>query len=161
VKSTIGFLLRNLNIGSSFVKENVYKTLVRPTVECASTVWEPYTRKEKYRLEIPQRRTARYVKNSQWNTSSVSYTIDALGWKTQEERRRESRLCMLYKVTINLVAINKEKRLLQPTRFQGTLSRKRSYLLDNKRQTTERNQSSQGPPGSGIYCHPVLYEWKR
>ena len=39
--NTLGFLKRNLNIGSTTVKENAYKSLVRPTVECACT-WNPY-----------------------------------------------------------------------------------------------------------------------
>jgi hypothetical protein len=39
---TLGFLRRNLNVGSTSVKENAYKTLVRPTLEYASTVWDPY-----------------------------------------------------------------------------------------------------------------------
>jgi hypothetical protein len=43
---TIGFLKRNLNIGFTTVKQNAYKALVRPLVEYASPVWDPYHQTE-------------------------------------------------------------------------------------------------------------------
>jgi hypothetical protein len=58
---TIGFLKRNLNIGSTTVKQSAYKALVRPLVECASPVWDPYHRTEIDRIEMVQRRAARYT----------------------------------------------------------------------------------------------------
>jgi hypothetical protein len=55
---TLGFLRRNLNIGSTSVKENAYKTLVRPTLEYASTVWDPYHQKDIQQLEmVPTQRS--------------------------------------------------------------------------------------------------------
>ena len=60
---TLGFLRRNLNVGSTSVKENAYKTLVRPTLEYASTVWDPYHQKDIQQLEMVQRRGARYASN--------------------------------------------------------------------------------------------------
>jgi hypothetical protein len=60
---TIGFLKRNLNINNSKIKETSYKSLVRPTVEYASSVWDPYHQNNKHRLEMVQRRAARYVTN--------------------------------------------------------------------------------------------------
>ena len=38
---TLGFLRRNLNIGSTSVKEQVYKSLVIPLLEYACSVWDP------------------------------------------------------------------------------------------------------------------------
>ena len=58
---TIGFLKRNLNIGSTTVKQNAYKALVRPLVEYASPVWDPYHQTEIDWIEMVQRRAARYV----------------------------------------------------------------------------------------------------
>jgi hypothetical protein len=43
---TLGFLRRNLKIPSIRIKEQAYQTLVRPLVEYASTVWNPYTKTE-------------------------------------------------------------------------------------------------------------------
>ena len=41
--STLAFLRRNLRIKSSDLKATAYKTLVRPIVEYASSVWDPAT----------------------------------------------------------------------------------------------------------------------
>ncbi|KAK3106955.1 hypothetical protein FSP39_003887 [Pinctada imbricata] len=125
---TIGFLRRNLNISSTSVKENAYKTLVRPIVEYASSAWDPFTHKDKHRLGKVQRRAARYVKNNQRNISSVSNIINTLQWKSLEERRREGRLCMMYKITNNLVDVNKEGRLKQPIR-RSRNTHDRSYMV--------------------------------
>jgi hypothetical protein len=44
---------------SKEVKRNAYTTLVRPSVEYASAVWDPYTRNQINQLEQVQRRAAR------------------------------------------------------------------------------------------------------
>ena len=111
---TLGFLRRNLNIGSTTVKQNAYNSLVRPIVEYASTVWDPYTQKDIHTLEMVQRRGARYVCNRQGNRSSVDSMLDTLKWKSLQHRRRDARLHMLYKTHHEDVAISKEERLIPP-----------------------------------------------
>ena len=49
--TTLGFLRRNLKIPSIRIKEQAYQTLVRPLVEYASTVWNPYTKTEINKIE--------------------------------------------------------------------------------------------------------------
>lgn len=49
---TTGFLRHNLKINSVTVKEKAYNTLVRPLVEYASTVWDPYTKAHIDKVEI-------------------------------------------------------------------------------------------------------------
>jgi hypothetical protein len=39
---TLGFLRRNINISLTTVKEQAYKSLVRPSLEYACSVWDPY-----------------------------------------------------------------------------------------------------------------------
>ena len=70
--STIGFLKRNLNIANKSVKERAYQSLMRPSLEYSSAVWDPHQQQDKQRLERIQRRAARYVTNRYHNTSSVS-----------------------------------------------------------------------------------------
>ena len=57
---TLGFLRRNLRISNSDTKAAAYSTLVRPTLEYCASVWSPYTAQSKHKLEMVQRRTARY-----------------------------------------------------------------------------------------------------
>ena len=40
--NTISFLKRNINISNKSIKEKTYVSLVRPTLEYASSVWDPY-----------------------------------------------------------------------------------------------------------------------
>ena len=41
---TLGFLKRNIRVRNQNVHEAAYQTLMRPQVEYASTVWNPYTK---------------------------------------------------------------------------------------------------------------------
>ena len=113
---TLGFLRRNIKIGSVAIKQQANFTLVRPLVEYASTVWDPHTDRNIHKLEMVQRRAARYVTNRHRNKSSVSDMLQGLDWRTLEDRRRDARLCMLYRVGRRLVAIKRDRRLISPIR---------------------------------------------
>ncbi len=102
---TLNFVRRNVRVASQSVKETAYKSLVKPTLGYACTVWGPYTAVLTNRVEMVQRRAARYVCSRYYNTSSVSGMIEQLRWETLEERRAKYRLCMFYKVVKGLVAI--------------------------------------------------------
>lgn len=57
------FLRRNMKRCSKVSKELDYKTLVRPILEYAATVWDPYHKEELNSLEMVQRRAARFVQS--------------------------------------------------------------------------------------------------
>ena len=103
---TIGFLKRNLQIKQKHIKSNAYKTLVRPQVEYAAALWDPYTTTNKQKIEKIQRRAARYVCNNYSREASVTQMITELGWRSLEQRRADIRLILLYKVIHALVAVN-------------------------------------------------------
>ena len=113
---TLGFLRRKLNIGSISIKQQAYFTLVRPLVEYARTVWDPYTQRIIQKLEMVQRRAARHVTNRHRNRSGVSDMLYGLNWRSLQDRRKDARLCMLYKVDRRLVAIKKDRRLISQKR---------------------------------------------
>ena len=73
-------------------KETAYITLVRPLLEYASAVWDPYQQYLINNIEMIQRRAARWVKQDYRLTSSVSDMINNLQWTTLQKRRRFSRL---------------------------------------------------------------------
>jgi hypothetical protein len=55
-------------------------------------------------------RAARYVTNSHNNRSRVNQMLEHLEWKSLEQRRKDTRLTMMYKITNEKVAIPKEGR---------------------------------------------------
>ena len=61
--SMLGFLRRNLKSTSIETKANAYFSMVRPNLEYCSTVWNPYQKEQKHKVEMVQRRAARYVTN--------------------------------------------------------------------------------------------------
>ena len=103
---TLGFVKRNVKTRNEAVKELAYKTLVRPQVEYASSVWSPHTDKnKKIKIEMIQRRAARWVKNNYSTYDSVTNMLDDLGWRSLENRRIDARLVMFYKIVNCHVAI--------------------------------------------------------
>ena len=53
---TLGFLKRNIRTKNAGVREAAYKSLLRPHVEYASSVWSPYTKQGMNKVEMVQRR---------------------------------------------------------------------------------------------------------
>ena len=102
---SLGFLRRNLKISSQSIKTQAYFSLVRPLVEYSNTVWDPYTQMNINKIEMVQRRAARYVTNSYNHTASVTDMLQRLCWRSLKDRRVDARLCMLYKIHHGIVAI--------------------------------------------------------
>ena len=103
--NTLNFLRRNIQIGNSRIKAIAYKTLVRPQLEYCQTVWDPYTNELKHKLEMVQRRAARFAFRNYNSTSSVGSMLAKLQWESLEHRRKIARLETFYKIKNNLVEI--------------------------------------------------------
>ena len=102
----LGFLKRNLKTPNQHTKSQAYQALVRPKLEYSCSVWDPHTSDSISKIEMVQRRSARYVCSRYHNTSSVSDMLNTLNWPTLAERRLRTRLVMMYKITHQLVAIS-------------------------------------------------------
>ena len=77
---SLGFLRRNLQVPPIKIKTKTTLLLSDPFLRTAcSTVWDIYTQTQIYKLEIIQRRAARYVLHGHHNVSSVTDMIRALG----------------------------------------------------------------------------------
>lgn len=109
------FVARNLQIPSRIIKERAYMSLVRPHVEFCSSVWDPHTQQLQHKLEMVQRRAARFVTGRYHNKSSVSNMINDLNWKSLQSRRRDARLLMFFKMEHSLVDINFKHQLQSQT----------------------------------------------
>ena len=94
----LNFIKRNLSKCSCTTKSTAYTTLVRPILEYATEVWDPHHKFHIRKIEMVQRRAARWVLSDYRFQSSVTAMIDELGWVTLEQRRRRNRLIQLYKI---------------------------------------------------------------
>ena len=101
----LGFLRRNMQVKTQDTKASAYFALVRPNLEYCSNVWSPYTDQAKDKIEMAQRRAARYATNRYRNKSSVTDMLEDLSWETLETRRAKSQVTMMYKITHGLVDI--------------------------------------------------------
>ena len=100
------FLRRNLWRYPVAVKQQMYYALVRPLLEYASSVWDPHTTSDIHKIEMVQRRAARFVIGNYSKTSgTVTNILQQLNWPTLEQRRKESRLINLYKIQHENIAI--------------------------------------------------------
>ena len=103
---TLTVNMQNIKTNSQKIRECTYKTLVRPQVEYAGIVWDPHTRSNIDRIEMVQRRAARWTLGEYTRQTSVSALLDRLGWRSLEQRRADERLCLFYKIVNGLVAVS-------------------------------------------------------
>ena len=81
---------RNLSKCNSKVESDAYTTLVQPILEYATQVWDPHQQNLIYKLEMVQRRAARWVQSDYSFQSSVTTMLDNLNWTTLEQRHKAS-----------------------------------------------------------------------
>ena len=102
---TLGFLRRNFRRCTPSVKATTYKTMVRPILEYASTVWDPAEGDtgDANLLEQVQRRAARFVVNNYTDRTPgcVTDMLNKLEWEPLSIRRATNRLLMLYRFLNN------------------------------------------------------------
>ena len=63
----------------------------------------PHTQKNIHKLDMVQRRAARYTCNRYHNISNVTEMVGHLGWEPLATRRCNMRLCMMYKISHTVV----------------------------------------------------------
>ena len=104
----LGFIRRNLSSTSKETKTNAYISLVRSNLEYCCTVWNPHQKSLVKRVEMIQRRAARFVTNRYHNTSSVTDMLTSLQWESLQDRRQKLQLTLMYKIIHQLVAVDKD-----------------------------------------------------
>ena len=70
-------------------------------LEYVCTVWDPHTQENIHRLEMVQRRYARFVVGDYRRTSSVTEMLRCLQWPSLQERRAQFKVLVIYRI-VNL-----------------------------------------------------------
>lgn len=94
----LGFLRRNFALASADIKLVLYKTLVRPKLEYASSIWDPHINSLLHDIEAIQNRSARFILSNYFRTASVSSLKSSLNLLDLSVRRKISRLCLFHKI---------------------------------------------------------------
>ena len=75
-----------------------YKGLVRPVLDCASSVYDPPDVVLQEELESLQKGAARFVRgNYSYETRSMTGILGQLKWESLKKKRKDNRLVLLYK----------------------------------------------------------------
>ena len=72
----LSFIKRNLKDCPKTLKELAYFSLVRSFTDYCSTVWDPHQKYNHDKLEMVQRRAARFVKSKYKRTESVTAMLN-------------------------------------------------------------------------------------
>ena len=119
-------------------------SLVRSSIEYASSMWDPHLIKDIDSLGRIQRRVARWITNTyDQSTCSVTMLLQELKFEPLEERRRVSRLAFLYKILNEHVAVPPDKLdlVMNDRPIRGTVTQQRFRVPRSL--TTEYQQVAQ------------------
>ena len=100
-----GFLQRNLHSCPISVKMSCYKSLIKPILEYACMVWDPYTQKDILAIESVQRRCARFVYNNYSSYASVTNMLQNLNWPLLAHCRNQLKAITMFKIMHQLIDI--------------------------------------------------------
>ena len=127
------------------VKSAAYTAIVRPTVEYASTVWDPSNQAKIKSIEQVQKRAARFVHNNYTDRTPgcVTNMVKSLKWENLEDRRKSGRLNMLFKIQHDLIDIDRQPYLTpndSRTRGKNRLNYQERSSTDNYGQSKKKKK---------------------
>ena len=96
---TLGYIQRNIKSIKQKVRETAYNTLVRPQLEYAAPIWDPYTKEKTPQLEKIQRRGQDFIRPVITITGQALHLCltNSVG-EPFEQRQADARLCLFYKM---------------------------------------------------------------
>ena len=102
-------------------------------MEYACPIWDPYKVKDCQSLESIQRKAARFIKGDFRTTASVTAMLSDLGLANLQDRRRDLRLTLLFKVVTGHVGVEpKEIGLIEADQRTRKNHRFKYRVLDPK-----------------------------
>jgi len=86
-------------------KINCYKSLIKPVLEYACAIWDPYLQKDILAVEAVQRRCARFVHNNYSSYASVTNMLENLKWPSLAQCRTKVKAITMFKIMHQLLDI--------------------------------------------------------
>jgi hypothetical protein len=114
--NTSAFISRNLQGCPPSLQAACYKSLVRPTLEYASPVWDPHQEELIGDLEMIQRRSARRIFKDFSRTTSATGLVNKLNLDPLKLRRTSAKATLMYKVEWNYVDAKPREGILRRKR---------------------------------------------
>ena len=103
--NTLSFLRRNISSCPQHIRMTAYKTLVRPQLEYAATVWDTSIKSQTSAIEMVQRRAARFITSDHSRRSSVTSMLNDIQLEKLKTRRIRARATMLFRTVKGLVEL--------------------------------------------------------
>ena len=79
--------------------------MIRPVLEYAASVWSPYLLTLMNRIELVQRRSARFIFNDYGRTSSVTCMLEKLNLPLLLDRRICNRMITMFKILNSIIYV--------------------------------------------------------
>lgn len=108
-RNALWSLRRRIHSTTPEIKILAYKTLIRPILEYAKIIWDPYTVTNKSKLDKIQRLALRFFYNKYRRHDSPSELNKIANLPSLESRTSLERLKFLFLVIHDLVSINKNE----------------------------------------------------
>ena len=105
----LGLIRRSVGTANTTTFSLLYKTLVRPLLEYAAPVWNPYLVKDIHAIESVQRRASRLAPRQKRGDMSYEERCDTLHWPSFSSRRTYSSLVECYKIVFGLSHLDFEE----------------------------------------------------
>lgn len=107
----LGYLRRTLSGTPRETKLTVYKTLIRPVLEYASPVWNPYKQCEIDQLESVQKKAIRFIFRRYDSAFSPTSSLLSLNLSTLSSRRGNESLKLFYSIVHSSCKLSKDRYL--------------------------------------------------
>lgn len=127
------YVCRSLRGTSRKTKRNAYISIVRPSMEYSSTVWDPGSQGLIDKLEMVQRKTARRIYNDFSKETSPTYLLNELELPPLIARRKANKISFISKI------LNKETTVAKPETLQKNHRNTRGHTMKLKHLTTRTN----------------------
>ena len=101
----------NTNRSLGFIKPNIKTNSPQISISSSSPAGVyfssegPHSKDKTHKVEMVQRRAARWTLSDYARATSVTSLQTQLNWQTLEERRYVARLCLFYKIVNDLLAV--------------------------------------------------------